>query len=605
MRQWRTPRLFGAAVFGVIAVTLGALDSAGAQSATPDAQAIEVAHVTSCLGGNGRVDTNIVNTGDEAATYRLEFEGLSARQRTVAAGDWWRMPVTGRPDATYEVAVVRDGTEVSRQTVQVQCDSQPPAVATRPVQIVNACRNDRGFVLFQFLNSTERSVGWVIEFEGVANRSTTTAPFGQALRGVSGRPDGDWAVRIRADGVVVSEFTVPVACDGAVVPNLVWGFDDTAPQTPWTRPAFNVAYPDPAYGSTIRRITSAEGTRFDRNTYSRRQAENADGTWFLSYHGDGAYHVSDRVTGELVRSLSISPDSWPQWHPTDPTIIRHAADDNSSRGDLRLYETDVISGATSTIVDLTDRLQQRVPGALYLNDRAEASPSLNGDRWAWAVYDDDEEQVAVVTYELSTDTILGVLLADDFLDPSPLDALSMSLTGDYVVLQHWDATWVLDADMSNARLIFAGGEHSDIALGADGRDAYVYIDFTAGPNGGWLMSVDLDTLSETRIFDLYDDANTSIHISGKGFGKPGWVIASTYNCKEDPAPWSCEKVMAVELAPNGRVLNLVHTYNCGDDYWTEPHAVANREFTRVYFNSDSGSCGIDAEVYIVDVPEFD
>ena len=33
--------------------------------------------------------------------------------------------------------------------------------------------------------------------------------------------------------------------------------------------------------------------------------------------------------------------------------------------------------------------------------------------------------------------------------------------------------------------------------------------------------------------------------------------------------------------------------NCGDNYWTETHVVVNRSFTRIYFNSDAGSRGID------------
>ena len=64
------------------------------------------------------------------------------------------------------------------------------------------------------------------------------------------------------------------------------------------------------------------------------------------------------------------------------------------------------------------------------------------------------------------------------------------------------------------------------------------------------------------------------------------------------------QVFAAELKPNGRILNLAHTHNCGQDYWTETHAVANRDFTRVYYNTDSGSCGIDAEVMMIDVPPF-
>jgi len=140
-----------------------------------------------------------------------------------------------------------------------------------------------------------------------------------------------------------------------------------------------------------------------------------------------------------------------------------------------------------------------------------------------------------------------------------------------------------------------------MALAADGTDSYVYIDFSADRDGGWLVAVDLATLQRTRLVDLYNDANTSIHVSGKGYDRPGWVVVSTYNCKV-PGAWSCEKVMLVDIGGTDRAYDLAHTYNCGDGYWTETHAVVNRSFTRVYFNSDAGSCGIDAEVYELTLP---
>lgn len=59
-----------------------------------------------------------------------------------------------------------------------------------------------------------------------------------------------------------------------------------------------------------------------------------------------------------------------------------------------------------------------------------------------------------------------------------MDALSMSPSGKFVLTQHLEGTYVYNADLTNQRLIFAGAEHSDIAVRADGGDAYVYIDFT-------------------------------------------------------------------------------------------------------------------------------
>lgn len=177
---------------------------------------IEVAHVVSCLAGNGRVDTNIVNTGVDAAAYRIEFQGLSPRQFTVPAGDWWRQPITGRPDADYTVVVKRAGVVVSDRTVTVSCDTDPPVIGADEIQILNACRAGNGYVLFQFLNSSDATKSYIIEFEGVNNRSTSTTAFGQTPRAVTGRPDGVYAVKIRSGFDTLAEFSVTVNCSQQV-----------------------------------------------------------------------------------------------------------------------------------------------------------------------------------------------------------------------------------------------------------------------------------------------------------------------------------------------------------------------------------------------------
>jgi hypothetical protein len=99
---------------------------------------------------------------------------------------------------------------------------------------------------------------------------------------------------------------------------------------------------------------------------------------------------------------------------------------------------------------------------------------------------------------------------------------------------HWEGTYVFDANFANRRTINTKGEHSDMAIGSNGNDVYCYINFRTG----WLTVVDLTTLQSSQIFNLYDGANTSIHISGKGYNKPGWVAVSTYSCKVGFA-WSC------------------------------------------------------------------
>ena len=271
-------------------------------------------------------------------------------------------------------------------------------------------------------------------------------------------------------------------------------------------------------------------------------------------------------------------------------------------GELVLYETDVRTGKVSTVADLTDELMDSFDDALYLSDRAEGAPSQDGNRYAWLVYNELENPIAVVTYDLSSDALGGVLDIADA-PAGRTDWVSVSPTGQYVILSGESGVFAYDFDLTNPRELHDKAEHSDIALSASGDDVYVHVDFSAdSPTAGWVVARNLRTEETTRFFDLYDNANTSIHFSGKAYDAPGWVVASTYNCKEDFA-WSCEKVFAFNI-DTGEIVNLAHTYNCGDQYWTETHAATNRDLSRVYFNSDGGSCGVDAEVYRLDVPEL-
>lgn len=179
---------------------------------TPDPTPRDVVHTVSCLAGNGRVDTTLLNHGTAQATYRIEFAGLSPRQAVVDAGDWGRLPITGRSDGTYGIRVLRGGIEISNTTVQVDCDSVSPTIDTQGVVITSACRDGLGYVVFQFLNDAPDSAGYVVAFEGVRNRSTTAAAYGQAVRAVTGRLPGTYDVTVRRAGTPVLTGQVQVDC---------------------------------------------------------------------------------------------------------------------------------------------------------------------------------------------------------------------------------------------------------------------------------------------------------------------------------------------------------------------------------------------------------
>lgn len=192
--------------------SLQALRDSAVPYVEPQAERTEVMVVVSCLAGNGRVDTNVVNTGDADATYRVEFEGLSPREGTVGVNDWWRMPLTGRPDRDFQHVVTRDGVVIFDEVVTVACDSEPPELAAPEIQVINSCRDGLGFVAFQFVNPTPDSRSYFIEFEGTPNRSTTAPAHGQAVRGTSGRPNGTYDVLIRTTDGPLETMSVTVDC---------------------------------------------------------------------------------------------------------------------------------------------------------------------------------------------------------------------------------------------------------------------------------------------------------------------------------------------------------------------------------------------------------
>jgi len=199
------------AVIALVMATLGATVVAAEAQNVVRPQEVTIA--VSCLAGNGRVDVNIINVGDTAAAYRIEFTGLSARQLTVPAGDWWRMPITGRPDGTFPMQILRDGVPVSNTAVTIGCDVEEPLLTLPEVQVINACRGANGYILFQFINDSSADKPYLIRFGAIPNRSTTAVANGQSVRAVTGRPDGAYSYQIVSGAAVVETGAVVVDCD--------------------------------------------------------------------------------------------------------------------------------------------------------------------------------------------------------------------------------------------------------------------------------------------------------------------------------------------------------------------------------------------------------
>jgi hypothetical protein len=168
---------------------------------------------------------------------------------------------------------------------------------------------------------------------------------------------------------------------------------------------------------------------------------------------------------------------------------------------------------------------------------------------------------------------------------------------------------VFNRDFSNRRDLPARIEHADIALGANGNDVYVAIDYNA--SGGPIVMTDLVTGVRTELESTYIAGSaTAFHFSGKGYDKPGWVLVSSYDRESGSQQWLHEKIFAMELKANPRIVQLAHHHsllngvNRENDYFREPHAAISRDWTQVLFSSNWGDVtSLNIDAYLVRIPE--
>ncbi len=353
-----------------------------------------------------------------------------------------------------------------------------------------------------------------------------------------------------------------------------------------SRPTKGVRQKDPAFGSCVYRATnhSAEtGTSFLRNDYSRRQAFNADNSYFLAYGYGGAWYLYNANTLQLIRKLAFHGTAEPQWDATNPKVLYFLP----SGGGMTMSKLNVDTNVSTVVADFRGRLPWS--SAYRVWTRGEGSPSANGRYWCFMVENSSSGMLGLITYDLVNNTILG----SRSMSTRP-NHVSMSPSGKWCVVS---STTVYSQNLSTSRLLYNGTQHNDLALGADGRDYYVYTDQATT---GYITTIDLETGARTSLIPTWIGGTvTSLHISGKAFNKPGWILVSTYS-HSGSLKWAHERVMAVEMKANPRVVSLVHHRTYINGYWTQPHATASRDFSRVLYNSNWGSTSsMDVDAYLV------
>lgn len=369
-----------------------------------------------------------------------------------------------------------------------------------------------------------------------------------------------------------------------------------------------VAWKDPVHRTCLLRVTdhATEGQvgakGLLRNDYSRRQAFNANSTLLLAEANNGYWHLYD---AQSLRHLKILPglagDAEPQWHPTDPDRLYFVPINGVG---MKLLELNVKTGRDRVVGDFAARLHARWPSAYTAWTKSEGSPSADGRYWCFMVDDQKWQGVGVFTWDLANDSIVAM---HDLEGHRP-DHVSMSPSGSHCVVSFASSrgTIAYSRDFSRSRKLHGTSEHSDLAINAKGEDVYVAIDYQG--SGGPVFMVNLNSGERTDLFNTYVAGTvTALHVSAKAYSKPGWVLVSTYAdraARGNSGPqWMHRRIFAMSLEARPRFLHLAHHQSVHTNYWNEPQASVNRDFTRVVFNSNWGvRSDSDMDMYMIALP---
>lgn len=424
----------------------------------------------------------------------------------------------------------------------------------------------------------------------------------------------------RVEATSPSRLQAPPALPLCSEPNppLITDFDIL--QTPsMEEPRARAPFRDPVFGTCVVRLTDrhadlapGDPSRGLKNEYSRVQSFNADGSRILLTGLDGTWYLYDASTLAPLGRLPFGGPVEPRWDASDPGLLYFIEE-------TRLMSYRLGDGAGELIHDFAEDFPGEALAAVWT--RYEGSPSADGQTWGLMAEDTDWLAVALLVYDLGEDRILARRNLTGLSDAErEIDSVSISPLGDYLVA-YFDAycepgalgtdahpcgIMVYDRELTSGRGLARVSTHSDLALNAEGHEVMIY----DGYDTDSISLLDLATGATMVLWpvDFTHCTGCGTHYSGRAFRRPGWALVSTHDADPASFTWMDDEIFALELRPGGQIVRLAHTHSLVDprqdhDYWAEPQATVNADFTRVLFTSNWGRSGTEeVETFLLDLP---
>jgi hypothetical protein len=384
------------------------------------------------------------------------------------------------------------------------------------------------------------------------------------------------------------------------------------PELPEPEP--RMPFRDPEFGTCIVRVTDRSKDILNpgdpssglKNEYARVQSFNADGSLVLIRSIEAFWYVY--AVHSFVPLGEIPAVDEPRWDAEDPNLLYYTDGTTLMSYDLR-------AGRTEMIRDFADEFPGFDLAAVWT--RYEGSPSYSTRFWGLLAVDLEWNPVAFLIYDMQTDSCEIREIPPGY----SIDNVTISPLGNYF-LASFDAFcehghlgrdadpcgfMVYNRGLENGRGLLRIIGHYDALLDANGREVILYQDIDTDT----ISMLDLETGVVIPLVTI-DFSHTALgfHFSGRASDVPGWGLVSTYNGGHpSDFTWMDDVLFAIELKQNGRIIRLAHTHSVYDerieqDYWAEPHATVNQNFTRILFTSNWGRSGTEeVDMYMIVLPE--
>jgi hypothetical protein len=381
-------------------------------------------------------------------------------------------------------------------------------------------------------------------------------------------------------------------------------------------PSARAPFRDPDFGTCLVRVTDRttdlspdDPSAGLKNEYSRVQSFNADGSRLLVRGIEATWYLYDADTLLPLAELPLRDE--PRWDAADPDTVYFS-------DETRLRSYDVATGEQALVHEFADDFPDEALTAVWT--RYEGRPSSDSRYWGLMAEDENSEATAFLVYDRQADEVVanrdmrgvpGVEEGIDHVTISPLGSYFIASFDRYCEHgqlgddAHPCGLMVYDRDLTNGRSLLRIVGHYDVALDAEGREVIVFQDIDEDS----ISMLDLASGIVTSLWPI-DFSHTAIglHFSGCAFDRPGWALVSTHDGDPGAYTWMDDQVFALELSAGGRVVRLAHTHSLVDedqehDYWAEPHASVNPDFTRVLFTTNWGRSGSgEVEMFLIELP---